>query len=499
MSFLSKHFLVFICLLFTVTLAKAQISLYNFDEIIVNPDGDAHVDYFIEYNNEIFFEAEDQYEVNQLWKTDGTSSGTIKLTDFNYMQFMKLHTHQIYQGKLYFIGDNNGSGSGDNPEIWVTEGTPASTELYYTDTNGGEFNDFYIFKNHIYFDFNHYLGVYDIINDSFDTYPHLYSPEGTFYEFQDKLYLTANYNFTGERLLHIENTIADTTFIDPNIMVHSRFHEYNSQIYLIGTEGSFTGLMTYDPSTESFTQINESITYTSLQNFNNELFFTGTNTTNGGELWKTNGTTSVMVKDIEPGNDDSTPLSLGESPIIINNELYFSAQTSANGREIWKTDGTEAGTQLVAETINGQTPFNNFDYPNARAGSSVYFNSLLFFNAYQGLDDFQVFAIDPSSSEIMRITPDSLNYDETVHKYKRTNLVKLDTTLLMGARFSSNGYQLWKMTPGHYVNIDEFKNNQIQVFADDQKNIHISQASNNTLTFSIIDMNGRTHLNGQFN
>ncbi|MGB0869861.1 MAG: hypothetical protein ACPGSD_09705 [Flavobacteriales bacterium] len=499
MSFLSKHFLVFICLLFSVTLTKAQISLYSFDEIIINPVGDAIVESFLKYNDEIYFEAQDQYEVAQLWKTDGTASGTIKLTDFNYFQRLRLYNHQIYDGKLYFVGNSHGSGSGDNPEIWVTQGTEATTELYYTDTNGGEFNDFYIYKDHIYFDYNHYLGVYDIINDTFNAYPNFFAPEGTFFELMGRLYFTANYNSTGRRLIHMENTIADTTFLDPNVQVLSPFHEYNGDLYHLGEEGSFKGLMIFDPTTDTFTQLIEAHHYTSLQNYNNELYFTGKNAANGAELWKTDGTTSVMVKDIEPGNDDSTPYGLGAFPFILNNDLYFSAHTSDHGREIWKTDGTESGTQLVAETINGPTPDNNFNFPNAFPASSVYFNNLLFFNAYQGLSDYQIFAIDPTNSDILRITPDSLDQNKSVHKYGRNNLIQLDTTLLMGARFSSNGYQLWKMTPGHYVNIDEFKNNQIQVFADDQKNIHISQASNNTLTFSIIDMNGRTHLNGQFN
>jgi len=498
MSLSLKHFLLISFSIFSGFLSQAQISLYSFEEIIINSTGDAHVNGFITFNNEIYFSAKGDNNIDQLWKTDGTTSGTIKLTNFNYMQSMRFYTHQIYDDKLYFIGDGNGTGSGDNPEIWVTEGTVASTQIFYTDSTGGEFNDFYIFKNHIYLDYNHYLGVYDIMNNSFNTYEHLYSPEGTFIELLDKLYITANYNFTGERLFHIENTIADTTFTNPNIEVLSRFHEYNGDIYIIGKEGSFIGLMTYNPSTGIFSQISAANSYTSMQNFNNELYFTGQEATNGSELWKTDGTTSELVKDIEPGIDGSIPLSLGTSPIIINNELYFSAHTSNYGREIWRTDGTDSGTELLAETITGQAPLNNSDYSNSLAESAVYFNSLLFFNAYEAQEDFQIFAIDPISSEIMRITPDSLDNDNAVHEYTRNNLIKLDTTLLMGAKFSSNGYQLWKMTPSQYVNIDEFNNNPIQVFTDDQKNIHLTQSSNETLVYSIIDMNGRTHMNGQF-
>lgn len=37
------------------------------------------------------------------------------------MQSVRFYSHQIYDDKLYFIGDGNGTDTGDNPEIWVTK------------------------------------------------------------------------------------------------------------------------------------------------------------------------------------------------------------------------------------------------------------------------------------------------------------------------------------------------------------------------------------------
>src|SRR5258706_11284023 len=68
----------------------------------------------------------------------------------------------------------------------------------------------------------------------------------------------------------------------------------------------------------------------------------------GRELWKSDGTVggAVQVKDIAPGVGSVggilAPLSSSPSGFtVFNNALYFSADDGVNGRELWKTDGTD--------------------------------------------------------------------------------------------------------------------------------------------------------------
>lgn len=72
------------------------------------------------------------------------------------------------------------------------------------------------------------------------------------------------------------------------------------------------------------------------------MFFSAYDSTNGIELWVTDGTSSgtVMVKDINSGSGGSYLNDL----TVVGNTLYFRADDGNNGAELWKTDGTTSGT-----------------------------------------------------------------------------------------------------------------------------------------------------------
>lgn len=85
---------------------------------------------------------------------------------------------------------------------------------------------------------------------------------------------------------------------------------------------------------------------------NGILFFTAQNGSNTDEeLWKTDGTDAgtVRVKDIYPGTTGSIPNQL----INFNNKLYFSATDNTEGNELWTSDGTDAGTILFKSLVTG--------------------------------------------------------------------------------------------------------------------------------------------------
>ena len=75
------------------------------------------------------------------------------------------------------------------------------------------------------------------------------------------------------------------------------------------------------------------------------VYFSAESPTEGGELWRSNGTTTELVKDICPG----TSWSNSDELQTIGNYIYFKASDCTHGTEVWRTNGTAAGTTMVAD------------------------------------------------------------------------------------------------------------------------------------------------------
>ncbi|MEP6675993.1 MAG: ELWxxDGT repeat protein [Ferruginibacter sp.] len=115
-----------------------------------------------------------------------------------------------------------------------------------------------------------------------------------------------------------------------------------------------------------------------LFNLNGTIYFVATNGTAGIELWKTDGTAAgtVMVKDINAGSVSSNPCQF----VQFNNALYFAATTAANGNELWKSDGTDAGTVMVKDISTGTS--SSLYSPTTLPGNFfTVANNQLFFSA----------------------------------------------------------------------------------------------------------------------
>lgn len=103
----------------------------------------------------------------------------------------------------------------------------------------------------------------------------------------------------------------------------------------------------------------------------NVAYFAANDSTNGVELWKTDGTAAgtKLVKDIQPGPGSSNPQSLA----VFGGKLYFRANDGTHGDEIWQSDGTPAGTKLLTDLAPG----SQSSYPGnfATANNKLYFTA----------------------------------------------------------------------------------------------------------------------------
>ncbi len=272
------------------------------------------------------FRANDGLGGYELWKSDGTETGTVRVKDLILgAQGSDARSLTNVDGVLYFVADN-----GVNVRnIWKSDGTEAGTlevknfqfssgpnpltPLYLTNVSGTLYFRCYdaaggqeLWKSN-----GTELGtvrVKDVRPGVEESRPrNLMNVGGV-------LYFSANNGLVGEELWRSDGTEAGTILVK-NIYA-STYGEFGS-------------------APQNFT------------NVGGTLYFSATTLLTGNELWKSDGTAAgtVRVKDIAPGQTSSNPSSLTN----VLGTLYFGATTAARGFQLWKSDGTDAGTVAVED------------------------------------------------------------------------------------------------------------------------------------------------------
>lgn len=147
----------------------------------------------------------------------------------------------------------------------------------------------------------------------------------------------------------------------------------------------------------------------SLTAVGSQLYFSGYQVTTGRELWKSDGTKAgtVMVKDINAGEGYDGPGSADSSPFgftKVGTTVFFSAISDTTGRELWKTDGTAAGTVLVKDIRTGEQygqPASGIDPSNRE--SFVALSGNLYFSANDGTNGQQLWTSDGTTAGTVKV------------------------------------------------------------------------------------------------
>ncbi|MBE9048757.1 hypothetical protein IQ255_31025 [Pleurocapsales cyanobacterium LEGE 10410] len=324
---------------------------------------------FIEFDNKIYFIAQDREDAFEPWVSDGTTAGTQLLKDINPDFVEEGYTDGRFiefNNQLYFSADDGENGR----ELWVSDGTAAGTQLL-KDINPGSGDS---------------SNRFNFIN---------------FIEFNDKLYFTADDGENGRELWVSDGTTAGTQLlkdINPGSASSAsyspeNFTVFNDQLYFTAEDGENGEELWVSDGTTDGTRLVADINPGSnnfggsspgnLTVFNGELYFGATDGENGRELWVSDGTTAgtQLLKDINPGSASSSP----ENFTVFNDQLYFTAEDGENGEELWVSDGTTDGTQLVADINPGSASSN--------LGGFTEFNDELYFRANDGENGIELFKL----------------------------------------------------------------------------------------------------------
>jgi ELWxxDGT repeat protein len=369
----------------------------------------AHARFTASLNGLLFFVADDGTSGLELWKSDGTETGTVRVKDIRPGPDGSNPTDLTVAGStLFFVADDGVSGQ----ELWTSDGTEDGT-----------------------------LRVKDIrtvpdVGGEIGSLPQDLTP------MNGLLFFVANDGESGKELWKSDGTEAGTERVKdirPGAPFGVPFGESvlgvaNGTLFFMATDGFNDQLWTSD-GTETGTALVRNVgvpggfgsglcghfekTFTAV---GSTLFFVSRDDATGCELWKSDGTAAgtVRVKDIEAGAGGSSPRDLTN----VNGTLFF----TANSDELWTSDGTEEGTVQI----------NLPGFTQVRRGSLAAVGSTVFFIGSGEL--WKSDGTEAGTARVKDINPGSGDSSFWVFPSKTAH----DGKLFFAANDGASGFELWK-------------------------------------------------------
>ncbi len=321
----------------------------------------------------LFFTADDGAHGRELWKSDGTEAGTVLVKDLiPGITGSSLGQLAEINGLLFFTADDGIHGS----EPWVSDGTAAGTVL-----------------------------LADIQPGTATSSPWLLGKLGT------ALFFSADDSVHGDELWKTDGTPGGTVFVKDIHPGSGSSLTFGSPFFFPkaaavggrlvfaaddGTHGSEPWATDgTDPGTVPLGDLAPGSDASGPFDFvaaGSLVYFEAQDPVHGQELWASDGTPggTGLVKDIQPGTGGSRPFEL----TAVGNLVFFSADDGTHGRELWKSDGTPGGTGLVKDIHPGtDAAFLGFTPMGLTASSNR-----LFFFANDGVHGAEPWVSDGSDA-----------------------------------------------------------------------------------------------------
>ncbi len=353
--------------------------------------------FFKELNGVLLFTADSNLigsgnYYQQLWRSDGTESGTYLLKIINPNYDTSISNSIILGSKMFFTSYVNNSN-----DLWVTDGTEVGTKIVKKINPNGNSNVLhpFIFNNEIYF--------------------------------------LASDGITGTELWKTDGTEIGTTqvldfYVGSNSGLNLKPIVYNNKIYFIGKQNNILqGLWSFDGTQTQLIKNFSNIYHFDAVNVQNKIMFC-INTSSGLQLWTSDGTPANTITLFTNPPYSSVA---GYNPLrVFNNKLYFEASDSSFNQSYWTSEGT------AATTVNLSSYIPLLSNTTIVAESSE--NSYLFFRKNNNYNEHYI--SDGTTAGTKLVSDINLTSNYTGYSL---NAVEYNNTLVLNGENIKNGIELF--------------------------------------------------------
>ena len=311
----------------------------------------------IEYKGNLYFGVD-----GALWKSDGTAAGTSKVVSLTTSSFSReVRDFVLFNNIIYFAANTGNS----EISLMETDGTAAGTKIVadvFPNNNDGVAY-LGVANGKIYFQANYKtvgnreLYVSDGTTAGTKFVKDLNNQTANYYDGTSPAFFTEVNGvtlFKGDGLYKTDGTAAGTIKLaDISILTDQEspnpFLVNGKILYTPGGDQGFSiGLQVSDGTivgTKKIVNQPISITPQYLTSIGNKVYFAGTDSKKGKELWVSDGTAagSAVFLDLLPGSNGSNIANLYN----LNGTLYFIANIDKNGYELYKMDLSVSANDLL--------------------------------------------------------------------------------------------------------------------------------------------------------
>ncbi|MGP0063713.1 MAG: ELWxxDGT repeat protein [Isosphaeraceae bacterium] len=351
---------------------------------------------FVGLNGTLYFEAGDATDAaagfNSIYRSDGTPGGTYPI--FTPDSSNESMTGLIVSGNSLYFLTNESDGSGTDVDLWKSNGTASGTVLVTSIQNSYNPDTLTAANGTLYFETQTNSPAPN--GDSYQLWKSDGTASGTTEvspipgAVQDAVVLGSQLVFIqggspwsggSGNSLWVSNGTARGTFqlqdFQPSDFGYgngiSSLTLAGGKLYFVAQGGSDTQLWTTNGTIAGTTPLTTEnsgsggVDPSNLVNLNGTLFFTADDPANSEEaLWSSDGTTNgtTIVTDLAGSSNPYTDSY--SQPMVSANQLFFAGSSSSpSSGPLWQSDGTASGTQTLASlpqsatnlTLDGNTLF----------------------------------------------------------------------------------------------------------------------------------------------